>query len=150
MNRFLETTFEDIKPYFILWTGDNSPHDIWNSTQHKDFKPTKKFTKAIIKTFNSTIPVYPVIGNHDKYPDDLYNSNNSTFEKNFLQELGHIWKHWFDDQAYNTFINFGYYTMKHLNTNLRIVALNSLTCDTFNFWVIENPTDPLHQVKIII
>jgi len=148
MNRFLATTFEDIKPDFIIWTGDNNPHDIWNSTQYEAFESTIKFTKVLTNYYNSTIRVYPVIGNHEKYPVDLYNSNDPKSEKKFLKKLGKDWRHWLDEQAYHSFIHYGFYTMKHLNTNLRIIALNSVTCDTFNFWAIQNPTDPHGQVII--
>lgn len=49
------------------------------------------------------------------------------------------------DSAYHTFIKYGYYTQKHRNTSLRIVAINSLDCSTLNTFLFVNPTDPINQ-----
>jgi len=50
------------------------------------------------------------------------------------------------EEAYESFIDKGYYTKKHPNSNLRIISLNCFLCDTNNFYLIKNPTDPYNQV----
>jgi len=45
------------------------------------------------------------------------------------------------------FVKKGFYSKKHQNSNLRIVSLNCFLCDTNNFFLIQDPTDPFKQVR---
>ena len=52
--------------------------------------------------------------------------------------MAKIYKKYLSKDAYETFRKYGYYTMKHLNTNIRIVAVNCLLCDTWNYNLINS------------
>ena len=120
----------NLNPDLIIWTGDNAEHDNWNSTQEEVYVATKAIKNAIDEVFQHRIPVYPVIGNHEVYPNDIWKSGNEIIFK----ELADIYKdYFFEDQAYESFSKYGYYTELHPNTNLRIVALNCLYCDAVNY-----------------
>ena len=120
-----------LEPDFIIWTGDNAQHDNWNTTQEEVFNATQTIKDAIDEVFQNKIPVYPVIGNHETYPNDLWESGN----ENIFQKLADIYKNYFyEDQAYDSFSKYGYYTELYPNTNLRIVALNCLYCDSVNYY----------------
>ena len=121
----------NLKPDFIIWTGDNTQHDNWNITQEEVYTATREIKDAIDEVFKKSIPIYPVVGNHEVYPNDLWESGNEIIFKN----LADIYKdYFFENQAYESFSKYGYYTEKHPNTNLRIIALNCLYCDAFNFY----------------
>lgn len=121
---------KDLSPDFIIWTGDNAEHDNWNSTQEEVYRATKAIKDSIDEVFQKSIKVYPVIGNHEVYPNDLWESG----KENIFKELADIYKdYFFEDQAYDTFSKFGYYTELHPGTNLRIIALNCLYCDAVNY-----------------
>ena len=61
----------EIKPDVIFWTGDNSPHNIWENSEDEVIRSTKIVTdmlKAALK--NTNIQVLPIHGNHDTWPSD--------------------------------------------------------------------------------
>jgi len=58
-----------------------------------------------------------------------------------------IFKVWLSEEEYQLFKQYGYYTKKYLDTNLRIIAMNCFYCDIMNFFIIKNPTDPGNQFK---
>ena len=129
LKSFVQAAYE-LNPDFIIWTGDNAEHDSWNSTQEEAFSATRTIKNAIDEAFQHKIPIYPVIGNHEVYPNDLWESG----KENIFKNLADIYKdYFFEDQAYDTFSKYGYYTEKHPNTNLRIIALNCLYCDAVNY-----------------
>lgn len=54
-----------------MWTGDISPHDIWNITRDEVIFQIRLVTDMIKKKAKS-IPVFPVIGNHEGVPVNRY------------------------------------------------------------------------------
>ena len=132
LNSFVEKAYE-LSPDFIIWTGDNSPHNSKGSTQEDNYNATNYVKTKLYEKFGTTIPIYPALGNHEIYPADLYIGN----EENFLETYANIFKEFFtEEQAYESFKNYGYYTEKYKD-NLRIVVLNCLLCDTWNFYIIS-------------
>ena len=116
----------------IIWTGDNPPHDSWEGTQDDAFEIAKNIKDEIDKKFNSDgkkTPVFYSLGNHEKYPNDDYKDN----EEEVLSKLSEIFNDYLDDESKETFKQGGYYSKKFGDTNLRIIALNCLVCDTINF-----------------
>ena len=86
----------------------------WNSSQEEVYIATQTIKDSIDELFNHKIPVYPVIGNHEIYPNDLWESGN----EQIFKKLADIYKdYFFEDQAYDTFSKYGYYTELHPGTN---------------------------------
>lgn len=137
-------------PDLIIWTGDNPSHNLLNlKKQENVYKITRILTEQvnnITKSLNYSIAVYPTLGNHESYPNDLLNPFDEYKLKEIYKNYGEIWKSWLGDDAYETFINHGYYSKLHLDTNLRIISYNCLYCDSVNFFLIKNPTDPERQI----
>jgi len=132
LDSFMEKAYE-LQPDFIIWTGDNSPHNSKNSSQEDNYEATIIIKNKLDEKFNFSIPIYPALGNHEKYPSDLYLNS----EQELLETYAEIFKDYFyEDQAYKSFKKYGYYTEKYQDTNLRIVVLNCLICDTWNFYVL--------------
>ena len=128
LNSFAEYA-KDLKPDFIIWTGDNAEHNNYNSTQEEVYFTTREIRNIININFGNNITVYPVMGNHEVYPNDLWKPGNVKI----FAELAEIYKdYFFEPQAYEQFSKTGYYTELHPNTNLRIIALNCLYCDAVN------------------
>lgn len=142
---FLEEVTNNIKPDFMIWTGDNPSHAEWERTTADEIlEVTKIFTEKMVE---SGIPVYPSLGNHEKYPSDQFYPFGGSKEKGLLEFFGNLWKDWLGEEAYQEFIQNGYYSKKHLDTNLRIISYNCLYCDALNFYLIKNPTDPSFQIQ---
>ena len=119
-----------LAPDFIIWTGDNAEHNCYNSSQEEVYFTTQTIKDTIEEAFGKNITVYPVIGNHEVYPNDLWKPGNYLI----FEELAEIYKdYFFEDEAYISFSKYGYYTELHPDSNLRIVALNCLYCDTVNY-----------------
>ena len=132
LESFMDKAYE-LKPDFIIWTGDNSPHNSKNASQNDNYEASIIVKNMLDKKFKNEIPIYPALGNHEKYPSDLYIGD----EAELLENYGQIFKDYFyEDQAFETFRKYGYYTEKYKDTNLRIVVLNCLICDTWNFYII--------------
>jgi hypothetical protein len=121
---------KDLDVDFIIWTGDNAEHNNYNSSQEEVYYTTQTIKDTIEEAFGKNITVYPVVGNHEVYPNDLWKPGNTEI----FSELAEVYKdYFFEDQAYDTFSKYGYYTELHPDTNLRIVALNCLYCDSVNY-----------------
>jgi sphingomyelin phosphodiesterase len=138
LERFVEVMSNDINPDFIIWTGDNPSHDVWAVKEDYVFVITEKFI-GLLKQYGYNKPVYPSLGNHEKVPVDWFKPDG---ESVVLKRFGDLYKPWLEDQAYESFIKFGFYTQKHPNSNLRIVSMNCMLCDVLNFQLFKSPTDP--------
>ena len=117
---------------FILFTGDFSAHHIWEVNQEEILEAAQISLDEMIKEFGDDIPIYPVIGNHEKAPPDIFYGAETVL----LHGLAKTFRRYLTKEAYDTFSQFGYYTMLHKNTNLRIVSLNCLICNSMNFHLI--------------
>ena len=123
---------------YIMFTGDNVAHNIWDVTQEEVIKNTKIIIDNIKKKIGNKIPIYPCLGNHEKAPvDEFYGS-----ESLLLNGLGDIFKEYLTKEAEESFRKYGYYTMLHKDTKLRIVSLNCIICDSFNFNLIFDTNAP--------
>ena len=118
---------------FIIWTGDNAPHDSWTAVgQESVYKISKRIRDILNEKFRNVekkIPIYYSLGNHERYPNDAFRDN----EKEMLESMGEIFKDYLSDEAYEVFRNYGYYSIKYADSNLRIISINCLVCDAFNF-----------------
>ena len=120
---------KELEPDMILFTGDNIAHSVWKVTQQEVIEATKVAIDAIVKEVGPNVPIYPAIGNHEKAPvDEFYGE-----EKELLNGLAEIFKPYLTEEAYDTFSKYGYYTMLYKDTNIRIVSLNCILCDSFNW-----------------
>ena len=54
----------------VIWTGDNTAHDIWQQTQSYNLNFTVFLTEMISKHTNATILAAP--GNHDSWPVNVF------------------------------------------------------------------------------
>lgn len=144
---FIETVVNDIKPDLIIWTGDNPPHNPWQSNKDEVLNITSTFIDLLYNKYNYKGPVFPALGNHEEPISDTYDPFTPSREKDFLFSMANLFKIWFNDEELQSFEQNGYYTAKYLNTNLRIISVNSLLCDNLNFFLIKDPTDPGQQIS---
>ena len=56
----------NLKPDFIVWTGDNALHDVWEGSQDKLCESTKKLKNMSNENSIILFPIYPILGNHEK------------------------------------------------------------------------------------
>eukprot|EP01132_Coremiostelium_polycephalum_P004818 gene4818-6006_t len=114
---------------FIVWTGDNPPHNVWEQSQSDQTAATETLSQLIYNTFPNTI-VLPSIGNHEAYPSDQYLLPNTQWLLNSLQKC---WAPWLDEDSLDSVQSHGYYTTL-LKPGLRVISLNTLDADMINFY----------------
>ena len=114
---------------FILFTGDYSAHDVWEINQDDIIRITQISVDIISEEMGEEIPIYPAIGNHEKAPPDVFYGSETVL----LHGLGKIFKKYLTQEAYDDLSQYGYYTMLHKNTNLRLISLNCILCNSMNF-----------------
>ena len=148
-NHFLDHIKNTVNPDLIVWTGDSNSHSVWNSTQQETISVITLISTLMKDYFNFTIPIYPAIGNHEFFPVDEFNPFNKTDNFVTLNLTGTLWKDWIGDEAFNKYMENGYYSVYNKDLNLRVISMNTMDCDTINFNLIRNPTDPANQVRII-
>ena len=62
-------------------------------------------------------------------------------------QLADMWKVWLDEEAVNTLRAHSYYAIENPEHNLKIIALDTVACDSNDFYLFEDPTDPQNQVR---
>jgi len=71
----LENLFDfvnsDIKPDAVMWGGDSIPHNLDSLQIDNSVQIMKNVTKIVADKL-SDYPIYPTIGNHDTYPQDIF------------------------------------------------------------------------------
>jgi hypothetical protein len=57
----------ELKPEFIIWTGDSAPHSLIDMTEDLLLETVERLTKLINDTFPD-VPLLVSLGNHDFEP----------------------------------------------------------------------------------
>jgi len=150
----MQYVVEEVAPDTIMWTGDNSSHNIWSNTIEEVTGYTELVTNLIKDAVKDTdITILPIHGNHDTYPVDEqdFASPNSNYAINHIQEY---WREWLTDEAYAKYGEYGYYSMdistlkngKKLPAGSRLIAYNTNACDGLNFDIWGERHDPGNQI----
>lgn len=144
---------ENVQLDFIVWTGDNSQHDI-AKTSAQNINNTLQLTNLFKQYFPNT-PVYPCMGNHETYPletwgfnfdsaaysdaeEKIFEQDLETFESTFSTE----WLQWLGQDAVNEFKLNGFFSSYNEQYKVRIISLNTNACHDMNFYLLLDPTDP--------
>ena len=148
----LDFIVNEVKPDVIFWTGDNSSHDTWKNTVEQVTEYTKTVTNMVKEAIEGTdITVIPIHGNHDTWPVDTqdFSTPNSNYAINHISDM---WYDWLTPEAIEKYAEYGYYSMdlklnngKQVPAGSRIIAYNTNTCDSLNFFVWGERQDPANQ-----
>ncbi|RWS23735.1 sphingomyelin phosphodiesterase-like protein [Leptotrombidium deliense] len=136
----------------LFWTGDNSPHDSWMTTVDSIMETSTTITDLLKKYLSKNKVVFPILGNHEGMPTNLFSVSNDTkfHTKLIYEKLAEQWSEWLvTNEAINTF-KFGGYYAKKFGTNFKVIALNTNICDRTNFWNLYAPIDPYNQLHWMV
>lgn len=131
-----------MKPDFLFWTGDNPPHDIWEQSREENLNASKLVADELLQAMGN-VPVYAAIGNHESFPTDQF--EGPPYDDWLYGSLAEYWTQWLTPEANKTLQYAGYYTQL-IAPGLRVIALNTQYCDSSNFWLLLNNTDPGSQL----
>lgn len=125
---------------YVYFTGDIVDHAIWATTiAHCKYAINR--VNKLLKDIFAGVPVYPVLGNHEAHPVNLFAPDNvpQEYSTNWLYEyVAEEWKAWLPEDALRTVRLGGYYTLL-ARPGFRIVAINNNDCYTFNWWIAYKP-----------
>jgi sphingomyelin phosphodiesterase len=68
ITKMFEYLKEEIKPDVIFFTGDMTPHNVWENSEPEVIYYQNVIYQEMIDTFGDDVFVYPLMGNHDTYP----------------------------------------------------------------------------------
>lgn len=113
------------RPELIFWTGDSTPHDIWNQTIHKNIMYTIEISEFLDNHLKN-IPVVAVPGNHEFYPVNVMEFDDDNDQ--VLNRIGDQWKEWFTPESMDLFKKKGYFSQLLDHPKLkktRVIGLNT-------------------------
>ncbi|OZJ03452.1 hypothetical protein BZG36_02736 [Bifiguratus adelaidae] len=149
---------------FAMLTGDIPPHNVWSTTKDNVTYQTETFAfEHLHSHFDKTIniTVYPVVGNHEAAPTNIFPLNTSIIPDNKLQEwstqwlyntLADDWEGWLSsDMLESVRHNSGSYVSQPRD-NLLLITLNTNFCYQFNWWLFQNTSqvDPNGMLSWLI
>ncbi|XP_058443151.1 sphingomyelin phosphodiesterase 1-like [Malaya genurostris] len=133
----------------IYFTGDIIHHFTWNTTQETNKESMRQIFRLLKESFPG-IPLYPILGNHEAHPANLYaphdvpESLNSKYLYDYIMKE---WSDWIQDSTANTTIaDGGYYTVLS-SFGYRIISLNNNFCFVHNWWLLFNDDYFIQQLQ---
>ncbi|KAH8332330.1 hypothetical protein KR074_001319 [Drosophila pseudoananassae] len=139
------SAFEHIKANhkfeWIYHTGDVPPHNVWSTTKQGNLDMLSEIDGLLAEYFPET-PIYPCLGNHEPHPANVFGNDAipESLKVDWLYEhVWSLWKKWLPAEAEDTVKKGGYYTASPSQGH-RVVALNSMDCYLYNWWLYYNAT----------
>ncbi|PSN43682.1 Sphingomyelin phosphodiesterase [Blattella germanica] len=120
----------------IYMTGDIVAHSIWETTIEKNTYAIKKVLRKIKEVFPN-VPVFPILGNHEPSPLNVYTPPDvdDSISTRWLYELvADEWSVWLPPETRETILQGGYYSVL-VKPGFRIVGINSNLCYTLNWFI---------------
>ncbi|XP_049286981.1 sphingomyelin phosphodiesterase 1-like [Anopheles funestus] len=121
----------------IYFTGDIVHHFTWNTTIETNEVAMRQVFDLMKRTFPG-VPLYPVLGNHESHPANLYAPHNvdESFRTSYLYDfVAEQWDGWLPiEDIRGTLADGGYYTVR-TPYGVRIIGLNNNPCFVHNFWL---------------
>ncbi|ALC47634.1 CG15534, partial [Drosophila busckii] len=133
---------------WIYHTGDVPPHNVWSTTKQGNMDMLTEIDSLIAKHFPET-PVYSCLGNHEPHPTNVFGNEAVPAELKvdwLYQHVWSLWSKWLPAEAKTTVLRGGYYTVSP-SKGYRIIALNSMDCYLFNWWLLYDGSLVLEQLQ---
>jgi len=129
----------DMEPDFVIYTGDNPPHAMWDN---ETLSSQLRCTDLVMASINRTLGhhnVFTVLGNHEPYPTNLYYSGLPD-TKTLNEKLARLWMEAaeIDAEQEENILRGAYYTAQTGVPGLRILVVNSNYWYTMNFYNSKN------------
>ncbi|KJZ71755.1 hypothetical protein HIM_08840 [Hirsutella minnesotensis 3608] len=131
---------------FTIFTGDIIDHAIWNTTEASNVQMIDRAYEAMNQSLRL---VYGTAGNHESHPVNDFQPNAVGKGTQWVyQLLSNEWSRWVDRIAAENAAKTGAYSVKHPNSNLRIISLNTNVYYKHNFWMYYDMDDKDPNLQI--
>lgn len=111
-------------------------HGIWDTTEAGNRRMISAVNSLMASAF-SGVPVYPVLGNHESHPLNLFAPKDvpEKFSTQWLYDfIAQEWAQWLPESALETVRIGGYYSVL-IRPGLRLLATNLNECSVYNWWI---------------
>ncbi|KJH49735.1 Ser/Thr phosphatase family protein [Dictyocaulus viviparus] len=128
---------------YIMLSGDFINHVDWAYTVDGHIEVLKNIS-SLVRNYFPKIPTYWAVGNHEGVPVNSFapHSVDERFWPVWLyEEFLEMNKLWLDSDAAKTAVYRGSYSVQ-VYRGLRLISLNSGFCETTNFFLYLNQSDP--------
>ncbi|CEF68052.1 Sphingomyelin phosphodiesterase [Strongyloides ratti] len=152
----IDAIFEDISKNhedieYIMLSGDYMSHNDWNYTKEEHLFIVGNLSSMIQKYFPKT-PVFWAIGNHEGVPVNSF-APHTLPEKYRPQWIYKAIKdaagEWLPREVYGDFEYRGSWAVM-VQENLKLITINTGYCETTNFWLYLNQTDPDESLSWLV
>ena len=141
----------ELKPDALFWTGDITPHDMWNQSLEHAIRYSDYLTDYMKDNLGDW-STYVIDGNHDY--GVLLNSMDFREGRRdpIIDHQGVTWKQWFTDESMAEFLQNGFYSQPFKTTdgrvhdNVRVLAINTEACYYYNLFLLAEMSDPGDQL----
>jgi sphingomyelin phosphodiesterase len=89
---------DEIKPEVLFWTGDMSPHNVWENSHEEVAEVNYVVAKQMQEIFGESLMIYPLQGNHDVFPVNVQSFSPSN-PNPVIKNLTTVWDYWLNEQA---------------------------------------------------
>lgn len=133
---------------YVYFTGDIVDHAVWNTAISTNKQSITRVNNLVANAF-SGVPVFPVLGNHESHPVNLFSPGSvpDQFNTKWLYDyIATEWSKWLPADALETVRLGGYYTVL-VRSGFRIITINNNDCYTYNWWIAYEPAFPRTQLQ---
>ncbi|XP_071056721.1 sphingomyelin phosphodiesterase-like isoform X3 [Onthophagus taurus] len=134
---------------YVYYTGDTISHRIWDTSISGNTEDITLLYNTLLAKFPNT-PVYPIFGNHEAHPVDIFTPpeiEEEEFSTAWLFDLAaDLWGSILGEGTAETIRRGGFYTVL-IRPGFRLIALNSNVGYTFNWWLLYDDVDPFGQLQ---
>lgn len=150
----LEYISSEIKPDAVFWGGDSVPHNV-DSLDFDSNVAIMKNTTKIVSDGLKDLRIFPTIGNHDTYPQDII-SMLAPRDNAAINEWAPDWLKWIpDEEQQKNFLDFGFYSLDLTNFDgeklgkrmTKVISLNTNICYNMNWETMANFNDPGNMLQ---
>lgn len=101
---------DEVKPDVVFWGGDSIPHNVDTLTLESNVEIMKNITAQVTAGLEG-LKIYPTIGNHDTYPQDVIKMTTPR-ENEAINQWSPTWEQFIDDpEQVKLFRDWGYFSM---------------------------------------
>jgi len=136
---------------YIMLTGDYPAHDVWLQSRQNNLDHTKTVMDLVKEIFPNK-DVFPSMGNHESFPCNSYPTSNLQSDDNpewLYNRLAEFFTGWLPQHALEQFKIDGFYSFDY-NEELKIIAVNSNLCLTYNFYLWLEWADPANELAWLV
>lgn len=136
---------------YVLFTGDLPPHNVWNQSRADQLTSLQTYTD-LMKKYLPTKMVFNALGNHESAPVNSFPPPYITGKESeswLYDALAKSWTTWLPEETVETIKRGGFYAHSPY-PGLRVISLNMNFCNSGNWWLLINTTDPAGMLEWLI